>query len=277
MPSPRLRKSRTPRVHEDRVAGWAVRRRLGHRLGRLLDGPSSPRAAARLSTARLRTATARPTHSPQSFTTQSRGRCRPSPKTRSWARLGSSPTDGHSTPEGFAYGFGHVRLWPRELMRARRLPALGRACPRVRASPKMYPSRTRGVPIFRRCRQHHSRFAGLFCKPSDGLEPSTPSLPFRFRGGKRGHAWTFTATKAPQTGRIRRRDLTRAWTRVVVLMFAPRSQGMRLGRQPLPATRTQVPGTEARPQTRLRGPVLTARSNARVDALGRARVALARF
>ncbi len=76
---------------------------------------------------------------------------------------------------------------------------------------------------------------------------------------------------------MRQRDVTRAWTRVVVLMFASRSQGMRLGRQPLPATRTQVPRTEARPQTRLRGPVLTARSNARVDALGRARVALARF
>ncbi len=32
------------------------------------------------------------------------------------------------------------------------------------------------------------QFAGALPKPSDGLEPSTPSLPFRFRGGKRGHA-----------------------------------------------------------------------------------------
>ncbi len=40
---------------------------------------------------------------------------------------------------------------------------------------------------------------GFCLKPSDGLEPSTPSLPFRFREGKRGHARAFTATKVPQT------------------------------------------------------------------------------
>jgi hypothetical protein len=32
------------------------------------------------------------------------------------------------------------------------------------------------------------RFAGTSCKPSDGLEPSTPSLPWRFPGVTRVHA-----------------------------------------------------------------------------------------
>ena len=41
-----------------------------------------------------------------------------------------------------------------------------------------------------------------FAEPSHVLEPSTPSLPFRFRRGKRGHARIFEGTKAPQTPRI---------------------------------------------------------------------------
>ncbi len=38
---------------------------------------------------------------------------------------------------------------------------------------------------------------GQFCyskEPSDGLEPSTPSLPWRFRGGNRGHDRASAAT-----------------------------------------------------------------------------------
>src|SRR5215210_4930994 len=64
----------------------------------------------------------------------------------------------------------------------------------------------------------------LQIKPSDGLEPSTPSLPFRFRGGKHGHSRVSEGTKAPQAGGIRRRAVTRVWTRAVGLVFAPRSQ-----------------------------------------------------
>src|SRR6266536_2088104 len=58
--------------------------------------------------------------------------------------------------------------------------------------------------------------AGEKQKPSNGLEPLTPSLPY---------ARAPTATKVPQTGRIRRRDLTRTWTRVVGLVFPPCSLG----------------------------------------------------
>jgi hypothetical protein len=64
-------------------------------------------------------------------------------------------------------------------------------------------------------------------KPSDGLEPSSPSLPFRFRRGKRGHARVSEGTKAPQAGVTRRRYVTRVWTRVAPLVFAPCSHGSR--------------------------------------------------
>ncbi len=93
-----------------------------------------------------------------------------------------------------------------------------RECP---PGPNVYPSRTReaeGMPP-QATRQPHLQ--GFCLKPSDGLEPSTPSLPFRFWDGKRGHTRAFAATKIPQTDGIRQRDVTRVWTRVVGLMFPP--------------------------------------------------------
>jgi len=39
-----------------------------------------------------------------------------------------------------------------------------------------------------------------FVKPSDGLEPSTPSLPWKFRGGIRVHARSFASTFVVQIG-----------------------------------------------------------------------------
>jgi hypothetical protein len=41
---------------------------------------------------------------------------------------------------------------------------------------------TRGVPGSARMIASVCPFAGLFCKPSDGLEPSTPSLPWNSVG-----------------------------------------------------------------------------------------------
>ena len=74
-----------------------------------------------------------------------------------------------------------------------RVSANARQCPNV------YPSRTReaeGMPP-QATRQPHLQ--GFCLKPSDGLEPSTPSLPFRFRGGTSGHARVCEGTKAAQT------------------------------------------------------------------------------
>ena len=46
---------------------------------------------------------------------------------------------------------------------------------------------------------HPNHEKPLQIKPSDGLEPSTPSLPFRFRGGNRGNARVTAATKVQET------------------------------------------------------------------------------
>jgi hypothetical protein len=54
-----------------------------------------------------------------------------------------------------------------------------RACPRMPASPgNVYPSRTRARRR-RQDRQHNTPIYRAFAEPSDGLEPSTPSLPWR--------------------------------------------------------------------------------------------------
>ena len=50
-------------------------------------------------------------------------------------------------------------------------------------------ARARECPrVTQRLRHRHPsrRFAGAFVKPSDGLEPSTPSLPFSFDEGSKG-------------------------------------------------------------------------------------------
>jgi hypothetical protein len=39
-----------------------------------------------------------------------------------------------------------------------------------------------------------------FAEPSDGLEPSTPSLPWRFEGGTGGHGRTLAITLFLQIG-----------------------------------------------------------------------------
>jgi hypothetical protein len=74
------------------------------------------------------------------------------------------------------------------LPRAR--PSLRREMSRVPASARQSQKCTRLVPAKRRnlaiAGNRTSPFAGIFLKPSDGLEPSTPSLPWRFRGGTGG-------------------------------------------------------------------------------------------
>jgi hypothetical protein len=50
------------------------------------------------------------------------------------------------------------------------------------------------VRVFVAQRTSKCRFAGTLGKPSDGLEPSTPSLPWRFWGGIGGHATALAIT-----------------------------------------------------------------------------------
>ncbi len=74
------------------------------------------------------------------------------------------------------------------------------------------------------CRQQKDPFAGRLLKPSSGLEPETPSLPWRFRGGTGGHdralAITFLLQNEP-SGRVGR---ARACPRVLDLMYPSRTR-----------------------------------------------------
>jgi hypothetical protein len=55
--------------------------------------------------------------------------------------------------------------------------------------------------IPRRYRQHEMLISRAFSKPSDGFEPSTPSLPWRFWGGNGVHARAFADTFVLQISR----------------------------------------------------------------------------
>jgi hypothetical protein len=64
----------------------------------------------------------------------------------------------------------------------------------------------------------NDRYAGASLKPSDGLEPSTPSLPWRERGVTRVHARSFSTQFLLQFGLIWTIEMCRETTRVSFLM-----------------------------------------------------------
>jgi hypothetical protein len=57
-----------------------------------------------------------------------------------------------------------------------------------------------------------------FLKPSDGLEPSTPSLPWRFRGVTRVHAGSSAARFCLQIDSVQAPRMRREMSRVSFLM-----------------------------------------------------------
>jgi hypothetical protein len=83
------------------------------------------------------------------------------------------------------------------------------------------------------------RFAGTLCKPSGGLEPPTPSLPWRFRGVTRVHARSLATQFFLQIDLIRLRTMRREASRVSFLMcpFCVR------GRVPVETTPQREPET----------------------------------
>jgi hypothetical protein len=120
-----------------------------------------------------------------------------------------------------------------------------RACPRVPASPKMYPSRTRQASKSRHRRQHIMPYLqGFYAKPSDGLEPSTPSLPWRFRGGIGVHGRSLAITFFLQIDRSRCVWSVRACPRVLSLMYPSRTRGalsvLKTGGSPRTCARVQL-------------------------------------
>jgi hypothetical protein len=111
---------------------------------------------------------------------------------------------------------GHVRAVPRDVARARE-------CPPVPKCTRLVPAKRRNLAITGNTK---CPFAGLLCKPSDGLEPSTPSLPWRFPGDTRVHGWAPAATFYPQIGPSRCVLNARACPRVPELMYPSRTRGL---------------------------------------------------
>ena len=62
------------------------------------------------------------------------------------------------------------------------------------------------------------RFAGSFAKPSSGLEPLTPSLPWRFWGVTRVHARSLATHFLLQIGLLQAVEMRRETSRVSFLM-----------------------------------------------------------
>src|SRR5437879_3212948 len=69
-------------------------------------------------------------------------------------------------------------------------------------------------------------FAGISCKPSDGLEPSTPSLPWRFWVGISGHGSASAGTFSLQIGKSLCVADVRACPRVLSLLYPSRTRVM---------------------------------------------------
>ena len=90
----------------------------------------------------------------------------------------------------------------------------------------MYLSRTREGGCVALLDDRNPAFARLLSKPSDGLEPETPSLPWRFSGGTGVHNWAFTITFFLQIGTSRCALSARSCPRVPKLMYPSRTRGL---------------------------------------------------
>ena len=101
-----------------------------------------------------------------------------------------------------------------------------RACPRVPLVPKctrLVPATNRNLAI---TGNTTSPFAGISFKPSDGLEPSTPSLPWRFWGGTRVHGRASKIAFDLQISALQRVIRVLAYPRVPDLMYPSGTRGV---------------------------------------------------
>ena len=94
----------------------------------------------------------------------------------------------------------HVQRVSRDVARARE-------CPPVPKSTRLVPARNQNLAF---AGNTVCPFAGLLCKPSDGLEPSTPSLPWNDSGNRSQP----TATVFACLGRFRGRAVCQRLPRV---------------------------------------------------------------
>lgn len=85
-----------------------------------------------------------------------------------------------------------------------------------------------------------------FCKPSDGLEPSTPSLPWRFPGGTGGHGRALADMFFLQIGVLGCVSNARACPRVPELMYPSRTRALLSVLTTENRERVSPPGTAGR-------------------------------
>ena len=78
----------------------------------------------------------------------------------------------------------------------------------------------------RRSRQRKQRLSRRKPEPSDGLEPSTPSLPWTFVGGTGGHGRALAITFLLQIAPSQRVSRARACPPVPRLMYPSRTRGL---------------------------------------------------
>jgi len=127
---------------------------------------------------------------------------------------------GHSPTIALAT-YGHVI---EELEGAERRPAedVIRAA-RSRRVPSEFPQRAAAAAGHAR---RTRKVAAKRLKPSDGLEPSTPTLPWRFWGGNGGHGRALASTMCLQFGDILDVGRDRACPRVLGLVYPSRTRGL---------------------------------------------------
>jgi hypothetical protein len=82
----------------------------------------------------------------------------------------------------------------------------------------VHPSRTRNAECVAALEDRSPAIAGLPSKPSGGLEPPTPSLPWRFRSVTRVHARSLTTRFLLQIGLVGTLKVLREASRVSFLM-----------------------------------------------------------
>jgi hypothetical protein len=142
------------------------------------------------------------------------------PTTSSRERVNADPLPGHllahrDKGSRLACSEGFARAPIIEARRDGRSPCLTSAAD----VPAMHPRVARSDD--KKC-----LFAGISSKPSDGLEPSTPSLPWRFGGGTGGHGRASAITFFLQMDASRYVARIRVCPRVPELMYPSRTRGL---------------------------------------------------
>ena len=154
---------------------------------------------------RLRRSRAEASHRPASADT--RASLRP--------RVRTASSSGHASP---LPGAVSCHLIGREPLRTARLGNYGLILPNFRGGDETFPQRSLRHQDAPTQTTRPAGLQALSAKPSDGLEPSTPSLPWRFWGGTRVHARSLATRFSCKSGSNELSEMRRETSRVSFLM-----------------------------------------------------------